>query len=244
MAAFTSTASMDEVSTILLPSGERSAESTKEAAASGILMDRIYSRQRHIYDVTRKYFLLGRDTLIAKLDPPVGGSVLEIGCGTGRNLIAAARAYPDATFFGLDVSSAMLSTARENIRRAGLEGRIHLALGDAARFDAAALFGRPNFDRVFFSYSLSMIPPWRDAIAQGFEILSRRGGRLLIVDFGGQQRLPAWFKHMLFAWLARFHVAPRSDLEAALAGLAKEKGGRLAARSLYRDYAQIAEIAR
>lgn len=209
----------------------------------GGLMDRIYGRQRHIYDVTRKYFLLGRDTLIAELDPPVGGTVLEIGCGTGRNLIAAARAYPDATFFGLDVSSAMLSTARESIHRAGLEGRIHLALGDAARFDAAELFGRQHFDRVFFSYSLSMIPPWRDAIAQGFEILSRSGGHLLIVDFGGQQRLPAWFKRMLFAWLAKFHVTPRGELEAAVSSLVAENGGRMAFRPLYRDYAAIAEVA-
>ena len=33
------------------------AEVTGEAA----LMDRIYRRQRHVYDVTRKYYLLGRD---------------------------------------------------------------------------------------------------------------------------------------------------------------------------------------
>ena len=83
-------------------------------------MDRIYARQRHIYDLTRRYFLLGRDTLIAELRPPSRGGILEIGCGTGRNLIATARAYPDAALFGLDVSSAMLSTARANIRRCGL----------------------------------------------------------------------------------------------------------------------------
>ena len=114
----------------------------------------------------------------------------------------------------------MLSTARANIRRAGLEHRIRLALGDAARFDAAALFGRRTFDRAFFSYSLSMIPPWRDALAQGFRRRSRPGGRLLIVDFGEQERLPAWFRRSLFAWLAKFHVTPRADLEGALAALA------------------------
>ena len=128
------------------------------------LMDQVYRRQRHIYDLTRKYFLLGRDTLIAELRPPPRGNILEIGCGTGRNLVAAARAYPDASLFGLDISSTMLATARANIRRAGLEPRIALARGDAACFDAKALFGRADFDRVFFSYSLSMIPPWREAL--------------------------------------------------------------------------------
>jgi S-adenosylmethionine-diacylgycerolhomoserine-N-methlytransferase len=60
--------------------------------AADELMDRVYRRQRHIYDLTRKYFLLGRDTLISRLQPPTGGSVIEIGCGTGRNLVAAAHA--------------------------------------------------------------------------------------------------------------------------------------------------------
>ena len=35
-------------------------------------MDRIYRRQRHVYDLTRKYYLLGRDRLIADLDVPRG----------------------------------------------------------------------------------------------------------------------------------------------------------------------------
>lgn len=208
------------------------------------LMNDIYARQRHIYDLTRKYFLLGRDTLIAQLQPPPGGSVLEIGCGTGRNLIAAARAYPDAELFGLDVSSAMLSTARANIRRAGLEERIKLALGDAARFDAAALFGRRTFDRVFFSYSLSMIPPWREAATGGFDVVATLGGRLLIVDFGEQERLPAWFRRSLFAWLAKFHVTPRADLKEVLAELAAATGGELSFHALYRDYARLAQIVR
>ena len=74
-------------------------------AASTALMNRIYRRQRHIYDFTRKYYLLGRDALIAQLRPQPGARVLEIGCGTGRNLILAARRYPDAHFFGIDVST-------------------------------------------------------------------------------------------------------------------------------------------
>ena len=57
-------------------------------------MDAIYRYQRYIYDATRKYYLLGRDRMLDELAPPPGGSVLEIGCGTGRNLICAARRYP------------------------------------------------------------------------------------------------------------------------------------------------------
>ena len=50
------------------------------------LMNATYRRQRWIYDATRKYYLFGRDHLIKTLDPPEGGTVLEIACGTGRNL--------------------------------------------------------------------------------------------------------------------------------------------------------------
>jgi S-adenosylmethionine-diacylgycerolhomoserine-N-methlytransferase len=206
-------------------------------------MNRVYRQQRHIYDLTRKYFLLGRDTLIAELHPPSGGSILEIGCGTGRNLITAARAYPDARLFGLDISSAMLATARANIRHAGLESRIALALGDAAHFNAKALFGRGDFDRVFFSYSLSMIPTWRAALQQGLTVVSL-SGRLFVVDFGQQQRLPAWFKRLLLAWLSRFHVEPRAELHAALCELAAAAPGELTFHQLYRDYARFAELAR
>src|SRR6201986_4433829 len=102
-----------------------------DADASGA-MDRMYRRQRHIYDLTRKFYLLGRDELIDGLRPPPGAAVLEIACGTGRNLIRAARLYPKARFFGLDVSEAMLQTARQNIAAAGLSGRIQLAAADAA----------------------------------------------------------------------------------------------------------------
>ena len=51
------------------------------------LMDRVYRSQSGIYDLSRKYYLLGRDQLIEALEPPAGGRVLEIGCGTARNLV-------------------------------------------------------------------------------------------------------------------------------------------------------------
>ena len=123
-------------------------------------MDGVYRHQRHIYDLTRKYYLLGRDRMLAGLDVPPGGTVLELGCGTGRNIVLAARRYPAARFFGLDISAAMLETAQAAWRARRSPAETKLAQGDATDFDALALFGRQRFDRVFISYALSMIPGW------------------------------------------------------------------------------------
>lgn len=206
-------------------------------------MDAIYRYQRYVYDATRKYYLLGRDRLIGELDPPAGASVLEIACGTGRNLIAAARKYPKARFYGFDISNAMLDTARSSIDRAGLDGRIGIAQGDATSFDAEALFGVSGFDRIFISYALSMIPPWRAALDQALAALAP-GGRLLIVDFGDQAGLPGWFKRGLRAWLAQFSVTPRDELDDELARIAAMPVYSIHRADLYRGYSTYAVVTR
>jgi S-adenosylmethionine-diacylgycerolhomoserine-N-methlytransferase len=208
-------------------------------------MDAIYARQRHFYDLTRKYYLLGRDRLIAELDLGAGveggGSVIEIGCGTARNLIAVAKAWPGARCFGIDLSEEMLTTARANVARAGLSDRIILAQGDATGFDPIALFGQATFDRVMLSYTLSMIPDWRAALAQAAAVAR---GRVDCVDFGQQERLPAVFRRGLFAWLGKFDVTPRADLAAALDDVAARQAWRATFTPRYRGYAWAGRLER
>ena len=147
-----------------------------QAGSHASLMDGVYRHQRHIYDLTRKYYLLGRDRMLAGLDVPLDGTVLELGCGTGRNIVLAARRYPAARFFGLDISAAMLETAAANLARESIAGRATLAQGDATDFDAPKLFGRQRFDRVFISYALSMIPGWEKSDRPGAAVAG--AGRL------------------------------------------------------------------
>lgn len=208
------------------------------AAAHAARMDAIYAGQRHIYDATRKYYLLGRDRLIADLAPPPGGRVVEVGCGTGRNLILAARRWPRARCFGFDISDAMLATARA---KAG--DHILLARGDATAWDPLSLFGIDAADEVFMSYTLSMIPDWARAIEVACDALAP-GGRLHIVDFGQQERLPVAFRRAFFAWLARFEVTPRRDLPRFLAAMAAAQGLTHTFSSLYRGYAWRAVLER
>lgn len=178
------------------------------------LMDSIYRGQRHIYDATRKYYLFGRDRMIAGLDLPPGGSVLEIGCGTGRNLDLVGKRWPGARLFGLDISSEMLKSA---IAKLGEEAV--LAQGDATGFDAGDLFGRTQFDRVVLSFATSMIPEWAAALAQAAVLLAP-GGSLHVVDFGNMSGLPSPLRAVLKAWLTQFHVTPRLDLPEQAARMA------------------------
>lgn len=196
----------------------------------GAAMDAQYRWQRHVYDLTRKYYLLGRDALIRSLDAGEGARVLEVGCGTGRNLALVARRYPAARLFGIDISSEMLKNARRNAPGA------RLAVADATGFDAAAVLGEGAFDRVFLSYTLSMIPDWQGALDQAARLLAP-GGRVHIVDFGQQERLPGWFRRLLRGWLTRFHVTPRAELFEACAAVAGRHGLRCDPKALYRGYA-------
>jgi len=206
-------------------------------------LDRNYRYQRHVYDLTREFYLLGRKRLIEDLAPPSGGDVLEVGCGTALNLIRAHRRYPDARYFGVDLSRMMLATANASLQRSGLTDHIRVALGDAATFDARLLFGQERFDRVFFSYSLSMMPPWVEALDHAASLL-QPAGRLQVVDFGGCERLPAPMKRVLNAWLGKFRVAPRENMEQVLAGLAHRHGLTCSFEPLYRGYSYYAVLRR
>jgi S-adenosylmethionine-diacylgycerolhomoserine-N-methlytransferase len=210
---------------------------------AAMLMDRMYRRQRHVYDLTRKYYLAGRDEAIARLRPKPSDTVLEIGCGTGRNLIGAARAYPGAQFFGLDVSREMLRAADASIARAGLSSRILITQANATAFDPVALFGRPQFDRVIISYALSMIPPWREALEKALDVVAP-GGSLHLVDFGDCSGLPTPLKAALRRWLAAFDVSPRDDLAETLAGLSASRGLTSATEPWRRGYAMLAIASR
>jgi S-adenosylmethionine-diacylgycerolhomoserine-N-methlytransferase len=199
-------------------------------------MDAIYGVQRHFYDLTRKYYLLGRDRLIRDLDVPEGGSVLEVGCGTGRNLIKIGKTYRSAALYGLDISAQMLRSAEGSLSRAKLSDRSHLARGDAGAFDPQQLFGHAGFDRIVLSYTLSMVPDWRAAVDAAIAALAP-GGRLHIVDFGDSAGLPRSFGRLLRGWLARFDVTPRTSLFDYCRDAAQEQGKLCTTRRLYRGYA-------
>ncbi len=204
-------------------------------------LDRNYRYQRYVYDLTREYYLLGRDRLIDELQLRDGAALLEMGCGTARNLLHVAEKYPGASCFGVDLSAAMLETARANVARKRRDGLIKLAHGDATSFDPQQEFGRATFDRVIFSYALSMIPRWDDALRHATSLVAP-AGRLHIVDFGDGAGLPATANKVLRNWLRQFHVTPRNALPEVMAELARTLGAKLTVETPFRSYCVLATL--
>lgn len=204
-------------------------------------MDRMYRYQRYFYDATRKYYLLGRDRLISEMNIKEGENVLEIGCGTGRNLIILARKHPKTNFFGLDASAEMLKSAQRKIDRLKIEN-IHFEVALADDFKFGETFNLPeNFDTCYFSYSISMIPTWKESIENCLENL-KAGRSFYIVDFYDQKDLPAWFRKILKGWLRQFHVRFWGDLLPHLEELESRGIGKLSVKSIYKSYSFIAEF--
>ncbi len=204
-------------------------------------MDKMYRHQRYFYDLTRKYYLLGRDRLLKEMKISDGDNVLEIGCGTARNLIILAKKHRGANFFGLDASAEMLKTAQRRIDAKHLENvTLKTALADDFTFDETFdLTGK--FDACFFSYAVSIIPPWKESIENALENL-KAGKSLYIVDFYDQKTLPFWFQKTLKGWLKQFHVKYPKELLPFLESLERDGFGKLKTTPLYRRYSLIAEF--
>ena len=199
-------------------------------------MDRMYRHQRHIYDLTRKFYLIGRDELLDALPGAPGMTICEMGSGTGRNLIRLARRSSGTSLYGIDISSVMLATAGTAIQRAGFGARVRLARSNIEDFDPLRRFGVERFDVVYFSYVLTMLPEWRPAVTRAIEVL-RPGGTLAVVDFADQTRASALRRRILLAWLALFDVHPRSEIETELLAFARSLDAGHRHRSVARGYA-------
>ena len=65
---------------------------------------------------------------------PTGGTVVDLGCGSGRFAAYLARARPDLRILGLDLSAPMVAIGNEALRQAGLADRVQLRQGDMTAF--------------------------------------------------------------------------------------------------------------
>jgi S-adenosylmethionine-diacylgycerolhomoserine-N-methlytransferase len=207
-------------------------------------MDRMYRVTRHVYDLSRKYYLLGRDRLLREMDLRPADRVLEVGCGTARNLVKLARLHPSTRLYGLDASAQMLETAQQQVRSSRLADQIVLrqCLAEDLHFERTFGLAEP-FDAIFFSYSLSMIPTWQQALHASLGSL-KPGQSFYIVDFWDQAGLPGWFQDLLKGWLKLFHVHHRPELIDYLRNLQADGHGELTLSPIAGRYAFLARFSR
>jgi ubiquinone/menaquinone biosynthesis C-methylase UbiE len=149
----------------------------------------------------------------AQLGLKPGDRVLEIGCGTGRNLPHLQRAVgSEGHIIGLDLSPGMLSKAHELCDRNKWDN-VQLVECDAAEYTASE-----PFNGVMFGLSYNTIPHHLNVLHRAWSQL-RPGGRLVIMDaklppgLGGQLVLPFSLWLMKHTVLSNPLVQPWEDLK-------------------------------
>jgi len=137
-----------------------------------------------------------------------GMRVLDLGCGEGRHVIAAA-ALDGADAVGVDLSLEDLSTARQRRREfvelidrgEGSDALFGLLAGDALRLP----FADNSFDALICSEVLEHLPDHRGALREIYRVL-KPGGRLCI-------SVPrSWCERICWSLSREYHQTPGGHL--------------------------------
>jgi ubiquinone/menaquinone biosynthesis C-methylase UbiE len=125
-----------------------------------------------------------REKTVALARVAAGEAILDVGCGTGTLAIfAKRRAGPTGVVRGIDASPQMIAAAQKKARAAGIEVAFQNAVVEALPFPAQ------TFDVVLSSLMLHHLPrAGREQCAREMRRVTKRGGRILVVDFGARPR--------------------------------------------------------
>ena len=133
-----------------------------------------YRRLAKFYDACTEPFNAGLRHMGLKLARPrLGQRVLEVGCGTGTNLLHYQQAGSEV--FGIDLSPRMLAQAH---RKLGSRARLHQ--GDVARLPYPDVV----FDLAVAMLTLHEMPrSKRSAVMEEMARVIKAEGQLLLIDF-------------------------------------------------------------
>ncbi|MBI5575702.1 MAG: methyltransferase domain-containing protein [Deltaproteobacteria bacterium] len=113
------------------------------------------------------------------IEPDVPERILDVGCGTGISTIALYKSFPrPPVVYAIDISEPMLLRARERCK--GLPG-IYFVRGDAERLSN---YFHENFDAVFYTASIFLLPKYADSIRQACSLIVP-GGVIAISFYAG-----------------------------------------------------------
>ena len=136
-----------------------------------------------------------------------GDPILELGCGTGRNLVFLSRAVgPDGRVYGIDISEGMLAKARETCEKNGCTN-VRLIQSDAAEYELPELV-----DGAIFSLYYCTMRHRKLALRHAWEQL-KSGGRLVMLD---AKALSGWLGRLLYPltlWTLKLTVLGSPDID-------------------------------
>jgi O-methyltransferase / aklanonic acid methyltransferase len=132
-----------------------------------------FDRTADSYDQGVEFFSPMGRRLVELAAPPVGGRVLDVGCGRGACVFpAAARVGPSGQVVGIDVAAAMVRELRAEAVRLGADNvTAHVMDAERPEFPAA------SFESVIGSFSLIFLPDVRTALRRLADLLVP-GGRM------------------------------------------------------------------
>jgi len=151
-----------------------------------------------------------------------GAVVVDLGCGTGRNLAWLRRAVaPGGRVVGVDASASMLGAARRRIRRAEWTD-VTLVRGDvrAVADVLAAAHVRP--DGFVATFALSLVPDTGRLWAAVDEVAAARAVRVGLAELGPADDAPRVLRPALGALTALGGGDPTSEPWRALADRATD----------------------
>lgn len=167
-------------------------------------LENFYSSQVNSYDTFRKYLLWARPEMLkacaSRLTNKTDLVWVDLGGGTGDN-IDAMKAYMNLSNFKkiyiVDLCHSMCEKAKER-KEYNKWSNVEVIEADACKFSIE------KADLITFSYSLSMIPNFYEAVDKAISYLSKEG-YLAVCDFGINEKFKmSWYRR--YFWRSIFDI--------------------------------------
>jgi ubiquinone/menaquinone biosynthesis C-methylase UbiE len=169
------------------------------------------------------------------------GLALDVGTGPGIFPLGIASSLPELRFLGIDLSPAMIETARINARERGLEDRVHFQIGSAY----ALPLPDKSVDLVLCIHTIHHLEDPLAFLNEAARVL-KQGGKYVIVDLRRDSPKPlAIFFNLLWRLFIREERAREGLWNSLKASLTLEECQRLLRRSIlprWRIYPQAIEM--